>query len=264
MVPIQDWANKYVKKFYVLAAAVKKKTSLVNHMEVGDCCVIGPLGQCYITGSVDARRRLRRLASLFAERFDSERFPGCPGEMFAVDLNAIRLAEEMAEKPGVWGGYVEYVKLDLKTRKWIRGPRAIHMFARGTLERGIPSRVELSPRVVAYDPGKSSGRIISATLDTVGVHEFPILNISPSHDLMESNEKDLFWRDWVAEVVSITTIVENERHEFDYVTHVMQGSIANGVKISVKEEQLSLDLSPKAKEYFKAFLETEISAVYAS
>ena len=126
---VQDVANDFGEDLWVLGGSIVPRNLTLNTIfPPGRSYKFKCLGKCYISGS--GTPDLLRNIVQFEERMSKEVSPpdGIAAHWLAIDINALRLADEVNGRTGGWGGYVEHAYLDRDNHRWQRGPRALHLF----------------------------------------------------------------------------------------------------------------------------------------
>ena len=120
------------------------------------------LGRCSAIGS--GAEDLLRACVDFDEGVTWAGDPQSRAKLLVAQINADRLGHELTgsfEKS--WGGYVEMAYFDPTADQWLRGPTTANLFLKAIFEAENNFRLGLVPYLIAYDPGKTCGRIISVS-----------------------------------------------------------------------------------------------------
>lgn len=235
MAQVQNAANRRLPDIEVVGGAIKPKLKATNYITPpGRPYEFEHLGTCFVTGN--GRDDLLRSATQFNQQMIDSGAPpdGTAAHWFAIDANAIRLAEEVNGNVGRWGGYLEYAYLNRRADRWERGPRTLHVFMNGIPQQQDRISLEPVPRIVAYDPGPDIGRLVSVLFEPkVAFVHFSLRNL-----LQEGEHTNVppegFWEAWKPQAVTITVIVNNDMDGPKFINRTLQGS-------SMKHFEFSLD-----------------------
>ncbi len=239
---LQSLANEKPDKVWLLGAhcGIDGK---VNYINITTATYKTPLLGLFSVSGSGTKSMLERIKQ-FESLYESTEFDGVPGINFAIETNAIRLAEEVAGDSGNWGGYIEHAWLDIDRRCWIRGPRTLHLVMRPIGTTNGAMVLEYYPRVVAYAADGDTGRILWGDLGGTKWHEWTMESLELEEISHKLSEKDEFWQLYAPDVVTITVVIDSGVSPMNLIVHVLERDSLACCKIKMEHGVFNVQIHP--------------------